>query len=57
MFLFMILVTLCSHPIILTNMICLGELVTYITGLSVVIDCGQTHQTCVVNEMGQSVVD
>ena len=27
-------VILCSHPILLTNTICLGELVTYITGLT-----------------------
>ena len=34
MFPFMIPVTLCSHPIILTNTIRLEESVTYITGLT-----------------------
>ena len=34
MFPFMILVTLCSHPVILTNMIRLGESATNITGLT-----------------------
>ena len=34
MFPFTILVTFCSRPVILTNMIRLGELVTYITGLT-----------------------
>ena len=34
MFPFMILVTLCSRPVILTNMICLGESATNITRLT-----------------------
>ena len=34
MFLFMIPVTLCSRPVILTNTIRLGESVTYITRLT-----------------------